>query len=394
MKKLGGLMKIVHIMSWYIPNMGYQENFLPLEQKKRGHNVVIITSDRYPLYKGMNEKTRFLKSGIYNDKGITIYRLPCFFEIIEGGQIILMGIKRIIKKIKPDIVHSHGAFTTVTIQAIHHQKQFKYKLFIDDHSHSFKTNFKIDNFLKKMYVYFVKNYYNSCRKRIKCLLPVNQTSEQILNIYFPNFDMELLHLGANNDLFKPSKNLRIKIREKYNIKENEILLITSGKFDRNKDIDVLIHSFNNLKEDRRYKLFIVGNGQKEYMNYLRTLSNDSMNKKIFFIDFLKNDKLNQYYNAADIGVWPGDPSIGVIEAISSGLPVIIPGNDIVYNLLLENKSAITFKRKNIRSLIKSIYKLSNRDERDEIQKNGLLLISQKLSWVNIAKTSINYYKIY
>ena len=45
-------MKIVHVMSWYIPNMGYQENYLPTEQKKRGHDVEIITSDKIPPYGG------------------------------------------------------------------------------------------------------------------------------------------------------------------------------------------------------------------------------------------------------------------------------------------------------------------------------------------------------
>jgi len=49
-------MKIVHLMSWYMPNMGYQENYLPAEQKKLGHDVEIITSDRYTPFLSFGEK--------------------------------------------------------------------------------------------------------------------------------------------------------------------------------------------------------------------------------------------------------------------------------------------------------------------------------------------------
>ena len=51
-------MKIVHVMNWYIPNMGYQENFLPSEQKKLGYDVEIITSDRIPSFKEFRGEIR------------------------------------------------------------------------------------------------------------------------------------------------------------------------------------------------------------------------------------------------------------------------------------------------------------------------------------------------
>ena len=112
------------------------------------------------------------------------------------------------------------------------------------------------------------------------------------------------------------------------------------------------------------------------------------------IDFLKNKELNKYYKAADIGVWPGDHSIGVLEAISSGLPVIVPKDDKAYEILFKHKAAIGFKRKNIKSLKNSIVRLSNKTEAEKIKKNGLLLISNILSWKNIAQKSIEIYQYY
>ena len=131
------------------------------------------------------------------------------------------------------------------------------------------------------------------------------------------------------------------------------------------------------------------------MKKLKQIVEDfNMQERIIFIDFLKNQDLNKYYNAADIGIWPGDHSIGVIEAIAAGLPVIIPENDLAYKILFQKEAAIGFIRKNIKSLINSIVFLSKKIERVKIRKQGLKLISNTLSWEKIAKKSIEYYKRY
>jgi hypothetical protein len=40
-------MKIVHIVDYFQPVLGYQEAFLAKEHAKLGHEVFVITSDRY-----------------------------------------------------------------------------------------------------------------------------------------------------------------------------------------------------------------------------------------------------------------------------------------------------------------------------------------------------------
>lgn len=382
-------MKIVHIMSWYIPNMGYQENFLPAEQKKLGHEVKIITSNRHPLYSGINDNTRKLKTGKYSDKGVEIYRLPVIFEYKKSGELILRGLKKLLKKLNPDIVHVHSAFSPMALQAIHYQYSVKYKLFIDDHSHI--GNYSINTIFKKIYMYFVKKYYTKNKNKVACLLPVQYSSKEVLERYLPGFNIKLLQLGANNHIFNPSNKDRKQIRDKYKIKNDELLIITSGKFSKIKDIDFLIKSLIKILNNKKYKLIIIGGGKKDYMDKLKNLSKKYIGNKIIFIGFLKNKDLNKYYNASDIGIWPGNHSIGVIEAVSSGLPVILPKEDIAYKILFENNAAIAFKRKNKESLLKSISLLSNKQEREKIRKNGLALIKKELSWASLAKKSLEYY---
>ncbi|RPJ51813.1 MAG: hypothetical protein EHJ95_04855, partial [Methanobacteriota archaeon] len=248
-------------MNWYIPDMGYQENFLPAEQKKLGHEVFIIASDRHPIFPGLNDENRFVGTDEFEDKGVKIYRLPVLYEYKPSGQLIFKGLKALLKRLKPDVVHSHGAFNTITLQVIHYKKKFNYKLFIDDHSHD--NNFNVDNLIKKGYINFFIFYCNIHKKRIQCLLPVQYSSLNILNKNIPNINKELLQLGANDNIFKPESTLINKIRENYQVNINDILLITSGKFNKKKDIDILIIKYlenKSTEEERRQILQFLKSG--------------------------------------------------------------------------------------------------------------------------------------
>jgi hypothetical protein len=68
-------MRIVQVKSWSIPGMSYQENHLPSEQVELGHEVVLITSDRAPVFRGYERHLGVvvgrgvLGSGVFKEKG-------------------------------------------------------------------------------------------------------------------------------------------------------------------------------------------------------------------------------------------------------------------------------------------------------------------------------------
>ena len=121
----------------------------------------------------------------------------------------------------------------------------------------------------------------------------------------------------------------------------------------------------------------------------------NLDNKIFFRDFVPNTELPKYYNAADVGIWPGDHSITVIEAIATGLPVIVPENDMAYKILFENKAALGFERGNPDAIANKIAELiENRDLYSEIANNALSLAEKILSWKRVAEKSISIYLTY
>ena len=81
-------MKILHLINYYQPKIGYQEYFLAKKQRELGHEVFFITSDRYFPFKNYKKSyqsllgPRIIKPGIFIEDKIIVYRLKPFLEII------------------------------------------------------------------------------------------------------------------------------------------------------------------------------------------------------------------------------------------------------------------------------------------------------------------------
>ena len=107
-------MKIVHLMGYFVPELGYQEYYLAKKHKQMGHDVYVVASDL--LYPFPNIETILKEAGIKNTSrkrkpgfsvvdGIKVYRLKHLFEYSDF--ILVKGLKQILIEIKPDIVFAH-----------------------------------------------------------------------------------------------------------------------------------------------------------------------------------------------------------------------------------------------------------------------------------------------
>lgn len=391
-------MKIVHVMNWYIPNMGYQENFLPSEQKKLGCDVEIITSDRIPPFKEFHgevqDDERIIGEGLFEDNGIKIHRLPVFLEHRGSNQIILMGLKSKLRELKPDIVHAHGEVNPITLQTVVYCKRLGFKVFVDSHINN--DNFVLDSPLKQIYGRLVKIFYTFFGKRVQCWLPVTYASQELLTEYFgisPKH-MEILPLGVNINRFFKSEKLRETYRSKLGYSKDEFVIISSGKFDPSKEIDTLIKAFSIVvKEYPELRLLLVGKGSSEYMNDLNSIiEGNNLNGQIRILDFVDNSELGAYYNLADVGVWPGTSSISVIEALGTELPLVLPKGNNDYKVVFDVNAAIDFEKNNVHSLAASLNDLAQSPEiRLKLSNNARILVKEKLSWKKVAEQSIALY---
>lgn len=110
-----------------------------------------------------------------------------------------------------------------------------------------------------------------------------------------------------------------ELRQKLNMPESKIVL-SVGQFIYRKGYDVLLNNCHGM--NKGIGLYIVGGkATEEYIDLQKKY--DLTN--VHFVDFMKKDKLAEYYQAADLFILPTREDIwGLVvnEAMANGLPVI------------------------------------------------------------------------
>ena len=78
-------MKILHLINYFNDGLDYQENFLTQHQANDGHNVKVITSDKFYPFVNYNKiyfpllGKRVIDKKEYNIKKVKILRKKTFF---------------------------------------------------------------------------------------------------------------------------------------------------------------------------------------------------------------------------------------------------------------------------------------------------------------------------
>ena len=386
-------MKIVHVMDWYIPNMGYQENYLPFHQQKLGHEVYIITSNLIPSKFKKKSYEKF-ELGSFQKNGVKIHRLKSIYLNKETGGFYLHKLGNILKRINPDVIHGHGFLNILTLQAIIYCKKNNVKLFVDCHVDN--DNFHLDKFYKKVGFLLFKNFFlPRIIKETNVFLPVNPYAEDFLkNLGIPTPKIKLLPLGVDTSLFYSANKKRSNTREHLGVNKNEILLISSGNLDSSKDLDVLLNSFSCIvKRYEDSKLLLLGKWEQKYRRKINDLIKKlNIEEHIIFHDFVPHYELNNFYNAADISVFPGKLGIAMIEAIGPGLPIVVCDSPAT-EFIIQNGNGLSFERGNVKELTRKIEEyLDNPELRKKHEENALKLVQNKLSWEKIAEKSLSIYK--
>ena len=129
-------MKILHVINHYHENFGYQENFLAVNQKKLGHETLIVTSDYYFPFPDYDKSVghilgkRKIGSGVFFDKNIKIIRKKSYFQNKTNPNFVWFSLRKELFKFKPDIIHIHNPFNLFLFEIFFFQKKIGYFLFL------------------------------------------------------------------------------------------------------------------------------------------------------------------------------------------------------------------------------------------------------------------------
>jgi len=128
-----------------------------------------------------------------------------------------------------------------------------------------------------------------------------------------------------------------------------------------------------------------------YIKQLSEMAKDtSIDKCIFWHDFVSNDKLYQFYSAADVGVWPLQETITTLEASSCSLPVIIRDSlSMRDRIAYDNGFACNGTAEDLVAHMEKL--IASAELRRQMGRNGRKLVEKEMNWELIAKRYTEVY---
>jgi glycosyltransferase involved in cell wall biosynthesis len=129
-----------------------------------------------------------------------------------------------------------------------------------------------------------------------------------------------------------------------------------GRLSKEKGIDLLVRAFNKMPQ---YELRIIGIGELETL-----LKNKAKNNITFYgkkdRDFIKN-KLMTSKALIFPSIWYEGLPNTIIEAFSSGTPVLCSNIDNINQLIINNFNGELFEANNIESIIEKVREFSKKN---------------------------------
>lgn len=324
-------MRITHLIGYFQPELGYQEAYLASQQLMEGHTVIVLTSDRYraSFYEGEGAAdmlgNRIRQPGRHNERGIPVQRLRTLFE--AGQRVWLRGLLRGVRDFHPDAIHVHGFATLTTLRMCMamrlRQLPSAPTLVVDDHMYP-----AVREGWPEL-AYFPARFILSplANRAADHLIAVSEATRSYMTKYYGiNADqIGMIPLGVDERVFRPDEARRMQMRKKHGYAEGDVICIYTGKIMPRKQIGILLRANRNLSSEyENFHLFLVGYAEERYKSELvANAQARGIAARIRWHSAVSQERLADYFSMADIAVWPSEHSISFLEAMASGLPIVV-----------------------------------------------------------------------
>ena len=383
-------MKILHIDETFHPAFGYQANPLAKFQQKQGNDVYIVTPTKdylYPVYHEFGDYGEHLKEqdeAYEHATGVKIIRIPAkgYFmkRLVYGNDIF-----RVVDQIKPDVLFVHCVETLTAMRFI--LKERDYPMMFDSHMLSMASSNKLARIYEatfKMIITprIIKNKYDVIRTQ----------DDNYVNTHLgiPKEQTPFISFGTDTILFSPSENVRKSFRKEHQIREEDFVVVYTGKLTEPKGGKLLAEVFKD-KFEASVVLVCVGTPTNdEYGQQVKKLLENSQNRIIMFPTQNYLD-LAKFYQMADLSVFPKQCSMSFYDAQSCGLPVLSENNNINVDRCSHHNGA-NFKAGNVADFREKIMMFASMTSKELIlyRNSARTFIENGYDYADIAREYTDY----
>lgn len=291
----------------------------------------------------------------------------------------LFTARRIIKKINPDIVHSHMFHANIFSRLL--RLLVKIPVLICT-AHSKNEGGKLRMFIYRITDWLATISTNVSQEAVDAFVEKKATKPRRMLPFYN---------GIDTTLFSYSETARKIKREEINISNDTPLILSVGRLTEAKDYPNLLRAFSNLNAPIQPKLVIIGDGE-EKENLQRLSKELNVSNNVIWLG-MRHD-VQDWMSACDLFVlssaWEG---FGLVVAEAMACERIVIGTDSGGVSEVINKYGLIIPPKNtsmLTSAIKRYLSLSD-NERNIIGKQARCHIVDNFSLDNISQEWLNLY---
>ncbi|MCA1055164.1 glycosyltransferase family 4 protein [Rossellomorea aquimaris] len=206
----------------------------------------------------------------------------------------------------------------------------------------------------------------------------------------------------NVNQFKPSKDKKADLRDKYGFKQDQDLLFVPRRLTKkNGVIYPLLALKEVLKKKSNVQLIYAGTGE-EMKNLKNFVEENNLTENVHLLGAVDHKKMTDYYALSDVVLVPSVFSSGVEEATSisalesmgSGSPLIASAIGGLKEIVEHNVDGLLTEEKNVEDLTESILSLlSNPAFGEKLAENARQKIEREYSHLSAAKKFEEVYMV-
>lgn len=318
-------MRIAHLClsNFYIDGRAYQENELIQQHVRDGHEVLVIASTETHSSKG---QLCYTDSGTYQGgDGAPVRRLPYrgFLPHKVMAKLRMnVGTYESLVNFKPDVILFHGTCGWELRNCARYVRRNKgVVLYVDSHE---DWNNSARGFVSRELLH--RRYYGPILRSVlsdveKILCVSMESIDFVADLYrIPRSYLEFYPLGGHPIDDAEYFMRRNSTRELYDIGEEDILILQSGKQTRRKKLLESLRSFTACTEPT-LRFFIVGLLNDDIREAAEALI--ASDARVSYLGWQSPDKLTDLLCAADIYLQPGTQSATMQHALCCRCAVIL-----------------------------------------------------------------------
>jgi len=267
---------------------------------------------------------------------------------------LVLNIRKLYKNIKPDLIHSHsvGSYAWITL--------------LLPKTNTIMTPWGTD-VLIDMKQSSINRYLSTkaMNKSLAITVDAEHMKQELINFGIDSKKISVIYFGTDTNFYKKSEEDRLRIRDKYNLKYDDLVVISTRTLNPIHDVfltircipDVLLTSMNKIK-------FIIASDGIEREEMEEYVSKNGLSSNVIFPGYMTMQEMVAFLSAADIYVSSSKADAGLAastaEAMSIGLPIIVSNNS--ENSFWVENSGLLFDDGDSKGIANAILQIANDKE--------------------------------